>query len=177
VSIVVRPLDAAAYRAAIPALAWLILDAVESGAGVNFLAGVTHDEAAAWWSERIPQVVSGQITPFVAVDEAVDGAAIVGSVLLMRSRNPNSPHRAEIGKVLVLRSARRQGVGAALMAAAEAQAVADGRWLLILDTVSDSPADAFYRSLGWQVVGVIPNHAMTPDGITAATTYFYKDLR
>jgi hypothetical protein len=63
------------------------------------------------------------------------------------------------------------------MAAAEARAIADGRWLLILDTVSDSPADAFYRSLGWQAVGIIPNHAMTPDGIPAATTYFYKDLR
>ena len=175
-SIVVRPLDAAAYQAAIPSLATLIQDAVEGGAGVNFLAGVTHDEAAAWWSERIPQVASGQITPFVAVDEA-GGGAVVGSVLLMRSRNPNSPHRAEISKVLVLRSARRQGVGAALMAAAEARAVADGRWLLILDTVSDSPADAFYRSLGWQAVGIIPNHAMTPDGIPAATTYFYKDLR
>ena len=172
-SIVVRPLDAEAYRAAIPALASLIQDAVEGGAGVNFLAGVTHDEAAAWWTERIPQVESGQITPFVAVEDV----AIVGSVLLMRSRNPNSPHRAEIGKVLVLRSARRQGVGAALMAAAEARAIADGRWLLILDTVSDSPADAFYRSLGWQAVGIIPNHAMTPDGVPAATTYFYKDLR
>jgi GNAT superfamily N-acetyltransferase len=180
VSVVVRSLDADAYRAAIPALASLIQDAVEGGAGVNFLAGVTHDEAAAWWTERIPQVASGQVTPFVAVDDAASsdaGGAIVGSVLLMRSRNPNSPHRAEIGKVLVVRSARRQGIGAALMAAAEARAVADGRWLLILDTVSDSPADAFYRSLGWQAVGIIPNHAMTPDGVPAATTYFYKDLR
>ena len=78
---------------------------------------------------------------------------------------------------LVLRSARRQGLGAALMAAAEARAAADGRWLLILDTVTDSPADAFYRSLEWHVVGIVPNHALLPDGTPSDTTFFYKDLR
>ncbi|HYH93822.1 MAG TPA: GNAT family N-acetyltransferase [Candidatus Saccharimonadales bacterium] len=170
---VVRALDAEAYRAAIPELAALIVDAVAGGAGVNFLDGVTVSQAAGWWEERIGQVEAGVITPFVALD----GERIVGSVLLIRSRNPNSPHRAEIGKVIVSRSARRQGLGAALMAAAEARAVTDGRWLLILDTVTDSAADAFYRALDWQVVGVVPNHALLPDGTPSATTFFYKDLR
>jgi GNAT superfamily N-acetyltransferase len=92
----------------------------------------------------------------------------------MRSRNQNSPHRAEIGKVLVHRSARRRGLGRALMEAAEARARADGRWLLILDTEAGSAADAFYRSLGWQELGTMPNRS---DGILAPTTYFWKDLR
>ena len=169
----IRELDADAYVAAIPALAALLVDAVDSGASVNFLAGVTESEAAAWWIERIDQVRDGVISAFVAVD----GEDVVGSTLLMRSRNPNSPHRAEIGKVLVRQTARRRGIGAALMAAAEDRARADGRWMLILDTVTGSAAEAFYRSLGWVELGVMPNHALATDGSLAATTFFWKDLR
>jgi GNAT superfamily N-acetyltransferase len=168
-----RELDADAYVAAIPALAALLVDAVGGGAAVNFLAGVTHAEAAAWWTERVDQVRDGVISPFAALD----GEAIVGSTLLVRSRNPNSPHRAEIGKVLVLQSARRRGIGAALMAAAEDRARADGRWMLILDTVTGSAAEAMYRALDWNELGVMPNHALATDGTPAPTTFFWKDLR
>jgi GNAT superfamily N-acetyltransferase len=169
----IRELDAAAYRAAIPDLAELLLDAVASGSGVNFLAGATHDEAAAWWAERIGQVRDGVVSVFVALDEG----RVVGSVLLMRSRNPNSPHRAEIGKVIVLQSHRRRGIARALMDAAEARARADGRWLLLLDTVTGSAAEALYRATGWTAFGVVPNHALLPDGTPSPTTFFWKDLR
>jgi GNAT superfamily N-acetyltransferase len=169
----IRELDADAYRAAIPELARLVVDAVASGAGVNFLAGVTIDEAAAWWTARIDQVADGRITAFVAVDRS----AIVGSVLLIRSPNANSPHRAEIGKVLVLRSHRRRGIARELMTAAEDRARSDGRWMLMLDTVTGSAADALYRATGWNELGVMPNHGLLPDGTPAATTFFWKDLR
>jgi GNAT superfamily N-acetyltransferase len=168
-------LEPSAYEAAIPELAALLVDAVEGGASVNFMAGVTIAEAAAWWEERIPDVADGTITAFVARDEP--GGAIIGSTILIRSRNPNAPHRAEIGKVIVHRSARRRGLGRALMAAAEGRARADERWLLILDTEAGSPADALYRSLGWHVLGTMPNHAYRSDGALAPTTYFWKDLR
>ena len=173
-------LDIDGYVAAIPGLAALILDSVASGASVNFMAGVSLEEAAAWWAERIPQVADGTITTFVARTPAAREAGrdvIIGSTILIRSRNQNSPHRAEIGKVLVHRSARRRGLGRALMEAAEARAREDGRWLLILDTEAGSDADAFYRSLGWQVLGTMPNHAYRSDGVLAPTTYFWKDLR
>jgi GNAT superfamily N-acetyltransferase len=169
----VAVLDPAEYAAAIPDLAALLVDAVEGGAAVNFLAGVTEDDAAAWWTARIPQVADGTISALVAT---ADGR-IVGSTLLIRSRNQNSPHRAEIAKVLVHSSARRQGLGGLLMAAAEAAARADGRWLLILDTRTGSDADAFYRSLGWQAFGTVPNHSYRTDGVLAPTTFFWKDLR
>jgi GNAT superfamily N-acetyltransferase len=196
--ITIRALDPPAYRAAIPGLAALVVDAVEGGASVNFLAGVTHAEAAAWWSTRSADIEAGRTTAFVAIDSRARSStsvgrdvdrepgasdrepgagAIVGSTLLIRSPNANSPHRAEIGKVLVHRSARRLGVGRALMAAAETRARADGRWLLILDTEAGSAADAFYRELGWQVLGTMPNHAYRSDGVLAPTTYFWKDLR
>jgi GNAT superfamily N-acetyltransferase len=169
----VGALDVDAYRAAIPALAELIVDAVAGGAGVNFLHGVTLDEAAAWWRAREADVESGRTTPFVAVD----GGRLVGSVLLIRSVNPNSPHRAEIAKVLVLRSHRRRGLASALMRAAEDRARADGRWMLILDTVTGSAADALYRALGWRETGVVPDYALLPDGRPWAATFFWKDLR
>jgi GNAT superfamily N-acetyltransferase len=171
--VTIRELDAGAYRAAIPGLAALLVDAVDGGASVNFVAGVTAAEASAWWSERIDQVRDGVITPIVALD----GDVVAGSVLLIRSTNPNSPHRAEIGKVLVLRSARRRGIAAALMRTAEERARADGRWLLVLDTVTGSAAEAMYRSLGWNELGVMPNHALLTDGTPAPTTFFWKDLR
>lgn len=166
--------DADDYRAAIPGLAALIVDAVDGGAGVNFLAGTTDEQAAAWWRARLDAVRAGVVTVFVAVGG--DGT-LLGSTLIERSTNQNSPHRAEIGKVLVLRSARRQGLATALMAAAEARARADGRWLLLLDTVAGSPADAMYRHLGWQEFGVVPAHAFATDGTPQPTTFFYKDLR
>lgn len=168
-------LDAEAYVAAIPALAALVVDAVEGGAGVSFMAGVTVAEAVAWWADRVPQVADGTITPFVATDPGT--GRILGSILLIRSRNPNSQHRAEIAKVLVHSSARRGGLGRALMNAAEARARADGRWLLILDTVAGSAADALYRATGWHELGTMPDHAFQPDGVLAPTTYFWKDLR
>ena len=173
-------LDADAYRAAIPGLAALLIDAVEGGASVNFLAGVTEEDARAWWTARIPDVADGTTTAFVATmagDSERDAGTIVGSTLLIRSRNQNSPHRAEVAKVLVDRTARRHGLGRSLMDAAEAHARAEGRWLLILDTEAGSDADRFYRALGWQELGTMPNHAYRADGVLAPTTYFWKDLR
>ena len=169
----IRALDPAAFRAAIPGLAVLIIDAIESGAGVNFLTGATTDQTGAWWAARTDAVDDGVITVFAAFD----GDEIVGSTLIERSTNPNSPHRAEVGKVIVRQSHRRRGIAAALMAAAEARAREDGRWLLILDTATDSGAEAMYRALGWNAFGVVPNHALLPDGTPWPTTYFWKDLR
>jgi len=170
----VRALDAEAYAAALPELAALIVDAVAAGAGITFLRGVTPEKAAAWWRSLEPDVASGRTTPFVAVDEA---GRIVGSTLLVRSIYENSPYRAEIGKVIVLASHRRRGIASALMTAAEGHARADGRWLLVLDTVEGSAAEGLYRSLGWNVTGVVPNFAMNPDGVPQPATFFWKDLR
>ena len=170
----IEAVDSASYDAAIEGLGALLKDAVDGGASVNFLAGVTSEQTRAWWAARRDAVADGTSTVFVARD--VDDR-IVGSTLLERSRNPNSPHRAEIGKVIVHRSMRRRGVGRALMAAAEACARAEGRWMLVLDTVTGSPAAAMYESLGWVTVGTIPGYALDVDGVPEAATYYYKDLR
>jgi GNAT superfamily N-acetyltransferase len=170
----IETIEPAAYDAAIPGLGALLKDAIDGGASVNFVAGVTQAQTEGWWSARSARVADGTITVFVARDG--DGR-IVGSTLIERSVNPNSPHRAEIGKVIVDRSMRRQGVATALMRAAEDLARAEGRWMLILDTVTGSAAAALYESLGWVTVGTIPGYALNTEGIPEAATYYYKDLR
>ncbi|MGK2851954.1 MAG: N-acetyltransferase family protein [Candidatus Limnocylindrales bacterium] len=169
----VEPLDPDAYEAAIPALADLVVDAVAGGASINFLSDVTPAFAAVWWRARLDEILDGTTTLFVARD----GDRIVGSTLLMRSTNANSPHRAEIGKVIVHRSARRRGLARALMTAAEELARTEGRWMLVLDTVTGSDADEMYRALGWQETGIVPDYALLPDGRPWPATFFWKDLR
>jgi GNAT superfamily N-acetyltransferase len=169
----IAALSASEYEAAIPGLAALLVDAVDGGASVNFIAGLDEATAAGWWSDRLGAVADGTVSPFVGLD----GDRVVGSVLLIRSRIPNSPHRAEIAKVLVLRSTRRRGIAAALMVAAETTARDEGRWLLVLDTETGSAAEAFYRSTGWREAGTIPDFALRSDGTLAPATYYWKDLR
>ena len=124
---------------------------------VNFLAGVTPAEATAWWAARVDGRRGRRDHRRSWRD---DGDRIVGSTLLERSRNPNSPHRAEIGKVIVHRSARRQGLGRALMEAAEERARSEGRWMLVLDTVTGSPAEALYGRSAGTTVGTMPDYAL-----------------
>jgi GNAT superfamily N-acetyltransferase len=167
---VVQPGD---FAAIVDDLGELLADAVESGASVNFVLPFSVADGIAWWQGRQGDVASGTIRPIVArVDSRIEGVT-----LLVLSRNPNSPHRAEVQKVLVHRRARRRGLGSGLMSAVEDLARAEGRWLLILDTFSGSDADRLYRRLGWIEVGVIPDHSLLTDGVLAPTTIFRKDLR
>ena len=89
---------------------------------------------------------------------------------------PNQPHRGEIAKLLVHRSARRRGIAQRLMERAEAEARAEGKTLLVLDAVTGGDAERLYARLGWNEVGVIPGYALYPDGRPCDTTVFWKAL-
>jgi ribosomal protein S18 acetylase RimI-like enzyme len=89
---------------------------------------------------------------------------------------PNQPHRADIAKLLVRRSARRRGIAWQLMERAEEEARAEGKTLLVLDTVTGDPAESLYERMGWNKLGVIPNYALYPDGRPCDTTVFWKAL-
>ena len=78
--------------------------------------------------------------------------------------------------MLVLRSARRQGVAQALLEALDREALREGRNVLVLDTVTGGDAERVYERAGWQRVGSIPRYALMPDGAFCATTFFYKHL-
>ena len=101
---------------------------------------------------------------------------LVGTVQVILALPPNQPHRGEIAKLLVHRSARRRGVARLLMERAEAEARAEGKSLLVLDTVTGDDAERLYARLGWTRVGVIPGYALYPDGRPCDTTVFWKEI-
>jgi GNAT superfamily N-acetyltransferase len=149
----------------------LLVDVVDGNASVSFMAGLSRDDARDWWRRTVGE--AGGRTVILA---ARDQSGIVGSVQLHPAWAPNQPHRADVAKLLVHRRARRRGLARALMANLEARAAANGFTLLVLDTCQGTPAEALYRALGWTEVGVIPRFALTPDGGTCDTVFFYKEL-
>lgn len=162
-------LDGAAATAAIDELADVLVDCVAGGASVSFMAPFGHSDAVAFFRKVIASVEVGE-TALIAA--RVNGR-IVGTVQLGLDTPPNQPHRADIKKTLVHRAARKRGIGAALMARAEAEAKALGRTLLVLDTASGD-AERLYERAGWQRVGVIPDYALWPGGEFCDTTIFWK---
>ncbi len=168
----IRPVPADEAEARLADLAGVLVDAVAHGASVNFLAGFGQAEAEAFWRGQMPGLRSGER----CLVGAFDGERLVGTVVLSFAPQPNAPHRAEIGKMLVHSAQRRRGLGRRLLAAAEAQARAAGRTLLMLDTETGSAGDRLYRACGWVPVGTVPDHAYRPDGRLAATTMFYRSL-
>jgi len=153
-------------------LAELLIDCVEGGASVSFMQPLPRPKALEFWRSVADRVVKGERALLVAEEEGV----VVGSVQLILDQPENQPHRADLSKMLVHRRARRRGVGAALLHAAESVARDCGKSLLVLDTASGD-AERLYASLGWQRVGVIPGFALLPLGGLCDTTVFYRQLR
>ena len=155
------------------ALSDVLIDCVEGGASVSFMRPMTRDKARRFWHGVAEGVESGQ--RIVVVAEDVDGA-IVGTAQVVNAESENQPHRADVAKMLVRRSARRRGVGELLLAEAERAARDAGKTLLVLDTAS-AEAERLYTRGGWQRVGEIPNYALLPDGAPCATVVFFKELK
>ena len=151
-------------------LADVLVDAVEGGASVGFLAPLPHAHAVAWWKSRAAGVANGVLAVWAA---RVDGR-IAGTVQVSFTTTPNGTHRAEVVKLLVLRGFRGRGLGRELLATAEKGAAAHGASLLVLDTQTGSPAEGLYRAAGWTEAGVIPDFAADPGGVLRPTTLFYK---
>jgi GNAT superfamily N-acetyltransferase len=168
----IRRLDAGEARAELDRLAAVLHDCVEGGASVRWLAPFSRDDARAAFEAVAVDVERGARVLLAAY---ADGE-LVGTVQVVPAAQPNSPHRGEIVQLLVHRSARRQGVAAQLMDAAETEARAEGWTLLVLDTVTGDAAERLYERLGWTKVGVIPDYALYPDGRPCDTTVFFKQL-
>ena len=160
-------------EAQVEALADVLIDCVEGGASVGFMLPLTRAHATAFWRRVAKAVASGDRALLIAED----AQGICGTVQLLFDLPENQPHRADLAKMLVQRRARRQGLGAALVTAAEATARECGKSLLVLDTVTGSPAERLYARLGWQRVGEIPRYALWPQGGFCSTTVFYRDLQ
>jgi len=173
-SLIVRQLTAQKARERTATLSDILIDCVEGGASVSFMAPLTRARADAFWRGVADGVAAGDRVLLVAEDRATGEA--VGTVQIVFAWPENQPHRADVAKMLVRRSARRRGVGGLLMRAAEEAARVAGKTLLVLDTVTGSEAERLYARLGWTRVGVVPDYALWPDGRLCDTTFFYKSL-
>jgi GNAT superfamily N-acetyltransferase len=150
----------------------VLIDCVEGGASVSFMRPMTLAKAADFWREVAASVMRGERALLIAEDER---GVIVGTAQVVWASPENQPHRADVAKMLVHRRARRHGVGAAVLEAAERAASHAGKSLLVLDTASPE-AERLYLRHGWQRVGAIPNYALWPDGGECSTTIYYKRL-
>ena len=167
----VRKLDIVTSRE-FAGLCELLIDCVEGGASVSFMQPMTLPKAADFWRGVAGDVSRGERVLLIAEDAQ---GTIVGTAQAVWPGAENQPHRADVAKMLVLRSARGQGVGAALLAAIETAARTAGKTLLVLDTAS-AEAERLYERGGWRRVGTIPKYALMPDGPLCSTVFFYKDL-
>jgi len=168
---IVRELTSSEFDDAVARLAAILVDAVDSGAGVTFMHPLAQDVAEAYWMKQKADVASGQTTVFVADENGVIG----GTVMLQKVWPPNQPHRCEVAKLLVHRDFRRRGLATLLMQALEAKAKGLGFKLITFDAVAKSPAETLYRQLGFTCAGYIPNYAYAK-GKLDGTALFYKEL-
>lgn len=168
----IRRLGVTEVYAQLDGLAAVLVDCVEGGASVSYLAPFSHEQARGAFEAVAVEVEQGRrlLLGAFAKDE------LVGTVQVILAMPPNQPHRAEIAKLLVRRSARRRGIAQLLMEQAELEALAEGKTLLVLDTVTGDSAERLYERLGWTRVGVIPGYALYPDGRPCDTTIFWKAL-
>jgi GNAT superfamily N-acetyltransferase len=150
----------------------VLIDCVEGGASVNFMRPMTQAKAETYWRGIAESLRRNERALVIAAD---DRGEILGTVQAVWAPQENQPHRADISKMLVRRTARRHGIGALVLAAAERAAFEAGKTLLVLDTASPE-AERLYERSGWQRVGTVPRYALMPDGPFCSTVIFYKDL-
>jgi GNAT superfamily N-acetyltransferase len=159
--------------ALIEGLAAITLDCVESGASVGFMHPFTREKSVAFWRRVAHGVEAGERALLVAED----AHGVCGTVQLVFDLPENQPHRADLAKMQVHRRVRRQGLGAALLEAAEAMGRECGKTLLVLDAVTDGDGARLYERMGWTRVGVIPDYALFPQGGFCDTTVYYRNIQ
>jgi GNAT superfamily N-acetyltransferase len=168
----IRELGASEASQFVEALASVLQDCVEGGASVSFMAPLSRATAESFFENVAAGVKAGERILLAAFIDS----KLVGTVQILTATPPNQPHRADIAKLLVMRSARAQGVATLLMQSVEEASKRAGKTLLVLATVTGGDAERLYARLGWTKAGIIPNYAMFPDGAMCDTTIFWKDL-
>ncbi|MGN6271627.1 MAG: ribosomal protein S18-alanine N-acetyltransferase [Protaetiibacter sp.] len=116
----------------------------------------------AWSREMLAAELAGRHGYYlVAVDDA---DAVLGYAGLLA---PRGSGQADVQTIAVAESARRQGIGAALLDALLAEARARGAREVFLEVRADNPAaEALYASRGFERIAVRPAYYQ-PDGVDA----------
>lgn len=150
----------------------LLIDAVEGGASLGFLKPMDLERAQTYWESVSKAVLAGEKALLVAEIEG----AILGTVQVVLDMPQNQPHRGEISKMIVHTKVRQLGLGMRLLGASEERAQLAGKSLLVLDTQTGSAAEHLYRKAGYSPLPPLPDYALTPDGVLAPTTIFWKRI-
>jgi GNAT superfamily N-acetyltransferase len=149
-------------------LSELLIGVVEDGASIGFLPPLSTDDAIEYWQEVIQ--------PGVIVWIAVKNGKIIGTVQLHLAMKKNASHRAEVAKLMIHPSDRRNGIAKLLMQTLEETAKKVGRSLLVLDTRSGDPSNNLYVSLDYIEAGLIPKFARSSSGRLDDTIFYYKEI-
>nr|WP_255724966.1 GNAT family N-acetyltransferase [Photobacterium sp. OFAV2-7] len=150
----------------------LLVDCIQNGASVGFLAPVDNVEIESYWKSVEAELGSG----FRKIFLAFDSDKVVGAVQLSICSKQNGLHRGEVEKLMVHTDSRGKGVSKRLMSMVESAASEVGLSLLVLDTRLGDIASTLYRSIGYTEAGQIPQFARSSTGELEATVYFYKLL-
>ncbi|MGG5215039.1 N-acetyltransferase family protein [Rahnella variigena] len=154
------------------ALAETLMQSVALGASIGFILPFGFVQAQAFWQKLLPAFERGEKRLLVA---RVAGK-IAGTVQLVVDQPANGIHRGDVVKLMVHPDGRRKGLARKLMTAVEALAREEGKTLLVLDTVTGSPAQTLYKNLGFTLSGTIPHYAMSTEGMLESTSVMYKVL-
>ena len=168
----IRRLEAADAETRLDELSELLRDAVQGGASIGFVLPLQPGEIETYW-QSVLAALRDRSRLLLA---AFEGEALIGAVQLALEPRANGGHRAEVMKLMVLRAHRGRGIGRVLMQALIEAARTSGRTLLLLDVRADDPAERLYRSLGFVPFGRVPDHARSPDGQLADTSFYYLSL-
>jgi GNAT superfamily N-acetyltransferase len=174
-TLTITALSVTELAAEIDTLAEILRACVQDGAGVGFVQPFAIESARAFWRDSVLPAVARGTRIILAARR--DGE-VAGTVQLGIDTMPNQVHRADVMKLLVHPTHQRRGIGRTLMTTIERVALDANRTLLTLDTVTGDKAEPLYLSLGYTLVGCIPDYARAArdDGFDTASIMF-KALR
>lgn len=125
-------------------LSLLLEDSVNNGASIGFLAPVEKNEVLNYWREVNHKLAQDNSRLWIAIQQG----KIVGSVQLSLVSKKNGVHRAEVEKLMVLTSARKQGIATLLLNELENFSREKDLRLLVLDTREGDVSELLY-SKNW----------------------------
>jgi L-amino acid N-acyltransferase YncA len=130
-----------------PAIWPIVREVVVAADTFAYDPGLTEDEARALW----------MVTPPGRTSVAVDGGEVAGTANMYANRAGPGAHVAS-GSFMVASAARGRGVGRALVEDALVWARAAGFRAMQFNAVAETNVEAIalYRSLGFSIVGTVP---------------------
>ncbi|QIC16364.1 GNAT family N-acetyltransferase [Providencia vermicola] len=153
-------------------LEFLLIDSVNSGASIGFIAPLMLKDARQYWQKVDNDLRKGER---LLVVKYID-QQLVGAIQLSLCLKANGRHRAEVEKLMVHTAFRGHGMAKQLLMNIEQLALNHKRTLLVLDTRTGDTASHLYCKQGYIKAGEIPHFVTNAQHEFESTTLFYKLL-